>query len=298
MQAVRRQTQDIQEIEEGEARGAHMTAAALRTLAERWRNPPDLESLAEEAGVTPWHFQRLFSRWAGISPKRFSQFVAIGHARRLLRAQGADLLGASLDLGLSGPSRLHDLFLSVEAMTPGQYKRAGEGVAIRWGVGETIFGPVLAGQTERGLCWFSFLGDSGALDRHKAAMAADWPHATFIEDATVALAPIGYLDAKVSGAASPTLHLHLKGGGFQLKVWQALLSIPFAQALTYGAMASRIGHPGAARAVGNAVASNPVAFFIPCHRVIKATGALENYRWGEGCKRALLAWEACLAEGA
>jgi len=276
-----------------------MVAAAIERLATDWQAPPDLESLAAEAGLSPGHFQRLFKRHVGISPKRFAQFVTLGHARRLLR-EGAGLLEASLDLGLSGPSRLHDLFVVAEAMTPGEYKAAGAGLEIRWGVHDGPVGRALLATTPRGVCWLSFLtaGETG-VERHLAELRRDWPAATLVEDpaATAHAAARAFGAAAKVAAADGPLTLHVRGTNFQIKVWQALLTIPFGQVTTYAGIARCIGHPTSARAVGNAVGANPISLLIPCHRVIRGTGVLDNYRWGPVRKRALLAWEAAQVEG-
>ncbi|WP_114395496.1 methylated-DNA--[protein]-cysteine S-methyltransferase [Oleisolibacter albus] len=282
--------------DEDDPRALRAVAAAIERLARDWQAPPGLDQLAAEAGLSPWHFQRLFKRAAGISPKRFAQFVTLGHARRLLRQDGTDLLGASLDLGLSGPSRLHDLFVVAEAATPGEYKAAGAGLEIRWGMHQTGLGRALLAATPRGICWLSFLTEAEpGPERHLAELALDWPKARLLEDpgATAAVAARAFLPG---GDGQGPVTLHLKGTNFQMKVWQALLTIPFGQVATYAEIGRRIGSPTAARAVGNAVGANPVSFLIPCHRVIRGTGVLDNYRWGPARKRVLLAWEAARLE--
>ncbi|OYQ35382.1 6-O-methylguanine DNA methyltransferase [Niveispirillum lacus] len=276
--------------------GARLVADALRRLARDWQQPPSLAELAADAGLTQWHFQRLFKRWAGISPKRFSQFATLGHARGLLRRDGDnDLLGASLDLGLSGPSRLHDLFVVAEGVTPGEYKAAGKGMVIRWALHRTALGAALLAATDRGVCWFGFTGEGDDPADQLTALIRDWPHATLIEDPTPTQAAAASLDPATQGQGPLTLHL--KGTNFQMRVWRALLDIPFGSVATYAGIADRIGQPGAARAVGNAVGANKVAWLIPCHRVIRGTGILDNYRWGPVQKRTLLAWEAARLAG-
>lgn len=276
--------------------GARLVAGALHRLARDWQEPPALEELAADAGLTQWHFQRLFKRWAGISPKRFAQFATLGHARALLRGDGGnDLLGASLDLGLSGPSRLHDLFVVAEGVTPGEYKGGGRGLTIRWAVHRTALGTALLAATDRGVCWFGFTGDGDDPGEQLAGLARDWPHATLVEDPAPTLAAAASLDPAARGQGPVTLHL--KGTNFQMRVWRALLDIPFGGVATYAGIADRIGQKGAARAVGNAVGANRVAWLIPCHRVIRGTGVLDNYRWGPVQKRALLAWEAARLAG-
>ncbi|MEJ1998819.1 MAG: methylated-DNA--[protein]-cysteine S-methyltransferase [Maritimibacter sp.] len=250
-----------------------------------------LEALAAEMQMSPAHFQRLFSRWAGVSPKRYQQYLTLDLARNLLRDHHTTL-ETSGAVGLSGSSRLHDLFLRWEAMSPGDYARGGAGLVIRWGWFDTPFGPALVMATDRGICGLSFaaeIGEEAAL----AEMRARWPAAAFRED-----------PASLTGAVEAILgqsgqaHLHLIGAPFQIKVWEALLAIPSGQVTTYSDIANAIGAPGAARAVGNAVGRNPVGWLIPCHRALRKSGALGGYHWGLPVKRAILAWEAAREEGA
>ncbi|WP_404325883.1 methylated-DNA--[protein]-cysteine S-methyltransferase [Aerophototrophica crusticola] len=281
------------ELPDDDPLAARKVGAAIERLARDWQQQPRLEDLAAEAGMSPWHFQRVFKRWAGISPKRFAQFVTLGHARRMLREEGSDLLGTSLDLGLSGPSRLHDLFVVAEAATPGEYKAAGQGMEIRWGVHQTGIGRALLAATPRGVCWLSFLAEEGDTPaRHLAELALDWPRATLVEDPGATAKAAAQAFSPLAQPADGPVTLHLKGTNFQMKVWQALLTIPFGTVTTYAGIAQRIGHPTSARAVGNAVGANPISFLVPCHRVIRGTGVLDNYRWGPARKRVLLAWEA------
>lgn len=265
-----------------------LVAAAIERLARDWQAPPDLDALAAEAGLSPGHFQRVFKQWAGISPKRFSQFVTLGHARRLLGEDRA-LLDTALELGLSGPSRLHDLFVSCEAMTPGEHKTGGAPLEIRWGFHDGPLGRALLAATPRGVCWLGFVTPDGDA-AHFAEFRAEFPHARLIEDpaATVAAAQA----ALGPDGNRSQIPLHLHGTNFQLKVWQALLTIPHGKIATYKDVARAIGHPTSMRAVGNAVGANRVSVLVPCHRVIRETGVLDNYRWGPARKRALLAWEA------
>jgi AraC family transcriptional regulator, regulatory protein of adaptative response / methylated-DNA-[protein]-cysteine methyltransferase len=244
-----------------------------------------LEEIAAEMDLSPAHFQRLFSRWAGISPKRFQQYLTLGHAKRLLAARRTTLAAAG-EAGLSGTGRLHDLFLRWEAMSPGDYARRGAGLEIGWARAEGPFGPMIAMATDRGLCGLAFTGETG----ERAAMAdltARWPEAAFREDAA-ALAP----HLAPLSAGSGEARLHLMGGPFQIKVWEALLRIPGGHVTTYADIARAVGHPGAFRAVGTAVGRNPVSWLIPCHRALRASGGLGGYHWGVPVKRALLADEA------
>lgn len=280
-----------------EADAAHYRALTLtvRHLVDHWQDQPSLEELAGVAGMSPFHFQRLFTRWVGISPKRFVQFLTLDHAKRLL-AENQSVLGTALDVGLSGPSRLHDLFVACEAMTPGEYKAQGAGLTIRWGLHDSPFGHALVGSTERGVCWLSF-ADTGDAGEAMAEFRAAWPSARLVEDAgstrDVAARAFGWRRA----ADGEPLRLLLKGTNFQVKVWEALLRIPPGAVVSYEDVARAIGQPTAQRAVGAAVGRNPVCVLIPCHRVIQKSGVIHNYRYGVPRKRALLAWEQARAAG-
>lgn len=269
-------------------------AACIARLVERWPDQPALDALAGEAGLSPFHFQRLFSRWAGISPKRFGQFLTVEHAKRLL-AENRSLLDTALEVGLSGPSRLHDLFVACEAMTPGEYKALGDGLTIRWGFHETPLGRVLAGVTDRGLCWLSF--DDGDGTAAWAEFTGEWPAARLVEDreATepVVERALGHADAE-----TPPTRLLLRGTNFQVKVWHALLRIPEGAVVSYEDVARAIGQPTALRAVGAAVGRNPICLLVPCHRVIQKSGIIHNYRYGVPRKKAILAWEQARRMGA
>lgn len=286
-----------------------LVAAAIERLARDWRDAPDLDALAAQAGLSPGHFQRVFKRWAGISPKRFQQFVTLGHARRLLREaeRPPGLLDAALDLGLSGPSRLHDLFVTCEAMTPGEYQAGASGLEIRYAFHDCALGRVLMAATARGVCWLSFTGEGEGAEQaygvqeNLRQMRAQWPGARFIEDAAATRPALDALLGRGDGQGGSqgdrrTLSVHVKGTNFQIKVWQALLAIPHGAVASYEDVARAVGRPTAMRAVGNAVGANPVSWLIPCHRVIRKTGVLDNYRWGPTRKRSLLAWEAARDE--
>lgn len=249
-----------------------------------------LETLAADLKMSPAHFQRVFSRWAGVSPKRYQQYLTLDHAKRLL-AEHHTVLTTAEATGLSGAGRLHDLFVKWEAMSPGDYARAGEGLTLRWGWFDTPFGEALAMATDRGLAGLAFAGEVG----REAAMAdlkGRWPQATFVED-RAAVAP---LIASVFGQGPGETKLHLIGAPFQIKVWEALLSIPSGQVTTYSEIAGAIGAPKAVRAVGTAVGRNPISWLIPCHRALRKSGGLGGYHWGLGVKRAMLAWEAARAD--
>ncbi|MDR9392968.1 methylated-DNA--[protein]-cysteine S-methyltransferase [Roseovarius sp. SYSU LYC5161] len=248
-----------------------------------------LDDLASEMRMSPTHFQRVFSQWAGISPKRYQQYLALDHAKALL-AQRFTTLGTAHELGLSGSGRLHDLFLRWDAMSPGAFARRGDGLCLRWGRFDSPFGPVIAMGTDKGLCAMGFtdeLGDETTLEDLKAR----WPRATFSEDPSE-IAP-WVRSAFGTGLETP---VHLIGAPFQIKVWEALLHIPSGRVTTYAELARAIGAPRAVRAVGTAVGRNPVSFLIPCHRALRKSGGLGGYHWGLPVKRAILAWESARTE--
>ncbi len=265
--------------------------AAIRHLEAHYRDQPGLGELATAAGLSPYHFQRLFTRWAGVSPRRFMRYLAVDHAKAMLE-DAEPVLNAAFDAGLSGPGRLHDLFIGYEAVTPGEYKAMGAGVEIRYGLHEGPFGEFLLAATERGICALAFAGDDG-LDAELAELHARWPRAAIREDSayTASLAKAAFAATPARGEAP--VKLWLKGTNFQIKVWEALMRLPPGRLTSYGNIARAIGRPGAARAVGSALADNPVGWLIPCHRVIRASGRFEtDYRWGSARKRAMIAWEA------
>jgi len=248
-----------------------------------------LDDLARRLGMSPAHVQRVFSRWAGVSPKKYQQYLTLDHARRLLRDRFTTLDTAHR-VGLSGSGRLHDLFLTWEAMTPGEFARGGAGLTIRWGWFDSPFGPALVMATDRGVCGIGFAAETGA-EPAMADLRARWPGAAYAEDPaaleTAARAAFG------GGGAA---RLHLIGAPFRIKVWEALLSIPPGRVTTYAEIARAVGAPKAARAVGTAVGRNPISWLIPCHRALRKSGGLGGYHWGLPVKRAMLAWEAAEAE--
>ncbi len=260
---------------------------AIAFLAANFREQPTLSEVARHVGLSEFHFQRLFRRWAGISPKRFVQYLTARHAAGLLRAAGG-VLGAAHDAGLSGGGRLHDLFVNVHAMTPGEWKAEGSGVRIEYGFHPSPFGECLVGATGRGVCWLAFVAP-GTRRRALAELADAWPNAAL----RTAAARTHALADRIFGNRrnGQALDLLVKGTNFQIRVWEALLALPPGVVTTYEAIAARLGTPRSTRAVANAVARNPVAFLIPCHRVIRKTGALGGYHWGTSRKRAILAWE-------
>ena len=251
--------------------------------------PLSLEELASAMQMSPAHFQRVFSQWVGVSPKRFQQYLTLGYAKRLLGERFTTLATADA-VGLSGSGRLHDLFLRWEAMSPGDYATGGAGLTIRWGWFESPFGAALAMGTDRGLCGLAFAAETGR-ETAMEDLRGRWPAATFVEDAE-ALRP--WVEAAFAGSGEAALHLI--GAPFQIKVWEALLTIPSGHVTTYSEIAEAIGNPKAVRAVGTAVGRNPVSWLIPCHRAIRKSGGLGGYHWGLPVKRAMLAWESARAE--
>lgn len=277
-------------------------AEAAARLRDAGAEAPGLAELAGAAGLSASRFQRLFAQWMGVSPKRYRQHLSGARACAALRA-GEDLLSAALDAGLSGPGRLHDLTVAVAAASPGEVKTGGAGLDVAWGVAPTPLGPVFLASGPRGLMKLAFLGDGvpavSGDDEVAAALAelrADWPAATLARDDAAAAAMAGRVFAAWRGPEP--VHLFVKGTQFQLRVWEALLRIPEGALVTYGELAEALGEPGASRAVGGAVGANPVALLIPCHRVIRASGELGGYRWGEERKRLLLAAELAWREDA
>ncbi len=262
--------------------------AAIRHLEAHAAEQPSLAELAAVVGLSEFHFQRLFHRWAGVTPKTFLQFLTLGEAKKRLQASDS-LLRASHDVGLSGPGRLHDLFLSLEAMTPGEYKAQAAGLMLRWAIHPTPFGEALFAATERGLCGLAFVQEDAEADVE--TLRARWPEAGLVRDPAATAPYAEALEARVRGQAPRPLALLLKGTPFQLKVWEALLRIPEGALATYEGLAAAAGSPGAARAAGTALGANPLAYLIPCHRVIRATGAFGGYQWGAPRKRAILALE-------
>jgi AraC family transcriptional regulator of adaptative response/methylated-DNA-[protein]-cysteine methyltransferase len=267
-------------------------ANAIGYVAEHYQEQPSLEAMAGAANLSPFHFQRVFKRWAGVSPKRFLQYVTLAHAKRLL-VEDASVLDAALEAGLSGPSRLHDLFVSCEAMTPGEFKALGYRLVIRWGLHDGPLGRVLLGVTERGICWLSFVTEDEAAIIDK--FQREWQGATLVRDqaTTADYVRRGFELAERSREPLPLL---LRGTNFQIKVWEALLRIPFGHLVSYQAIADAVGQPRAVRAVGAAVGRNNISWLIPCHRVILSTGVIHNYRWGATQKRKLLTLESALAK--
>jgi AraC family transcriptional regulator of adaptative response/methylated-DNA-[protein]-cysteine methyltransferase len=266
---------------------------ALQFLNANYLHRPTLDEVAGHVHLSPFHFERLFQRWAGTSPKRFLQYLTKEHAKALLR-DSKSLLEAAYKSGLSSGGRLHDLFISCEAVTPGEYKLRGEGVTIRYGFHPTPFGECLLAKTERGVCALRFL-TAPSKPTALRELRDEWPAARFVKDDD----ETGEICQRIFRTASEDertqFHLHLRGTNFQLKVWQALLSIPAGHLTDYSDLATTIGAPKASRAVGSAVGRNPIAYLIPCHRVIRNLGVIGDYRWGHERKQAMIGWETAQA---
>lgn len=258
-------------------------ARAIKLIGESRSDHPSLQEIAEEIGLSPAHFQRVFSQWAGVSPKKYQQYLTLNHAKSML-SERMSLLEAADEVGLSSSSRLHDLFLSWEAMTPGTYAQKGAGLTITYDWRDSPYGEMLVMTTDRGICGMAFAAEMGR-NATFADMRARWPDANFVQDKAAVTAAGG----DVTGDAAK---LHLIGAPFQIKVWEALLAIPTGSVTTYGEIAVKIGNPKAVRAVGTAVGRNPISWLIPCHRALRKSGELGGYHWGLPVKRAMLAREA------
>jgi AraC family transcriptional regulator of adaptative response/methylated-DNA-[protein]-cysteine methyltransferase len=269
------------------SRHFEIVARAITFIRAHARSQPSLDEVAAAVHLSPHHLQRLFADWAGISPKRFLQYLTKEHARRQL-AESADVLSVAEEAGLSSPSRLHDLMVSCEAMTPGEIKSGGRGLAIGYGFAPSPFGGVLVGWTARGVCHFAFcVTDEAAM---LAELAAPWPAATLERDDVQAQALLRRIFPQAPTRG--TVHLVLRGTNFQIKVWEALIRIEPGRVISYRQLARQLGRPKASRAVGSAVAANTIGFLIPCHRVIREGGDVGQYRWGSERKLALIGWEA------
>lgn len=262
-------------------------AQAIEYIHQHFRDQPNLDQIARAINLSPFHFQKLFTEWAGTTPKKFLQYVSAEYAKKLLKEQNASLFEAAYETGLSGTSRLHDLFINVEGMTPAEYRDGGRALAINYSLSDTPFGKIIIASTSKGICFLSF--EDHAQEGLKK-LQEKFPHAAMVckpdqmqQDALL------IFNNKWDELSQ--IKLHLKGSPFQLKVWEALLRVPAGRVTTYGAIARNIELKNASRAVGSAVGSNPVAFLIPCHRVIQSTGALGGYMWGTTRKAALIGWE-------
>ncbi len=267
-------------------------AAAIDYIKDNFRSQPNLEKVAEKIHVSPFHFQKMFTEWAGVSPKKFLQYITIAHAKKMLKENQATLFDTAFETGLSGTGRLHDLFINIEGMTPGEYKNNGENLSINYSFAETPFGNILVASTFKGICHISFADDESAA---LAVLQKTFPKANYKQVVDLAQQNVLYIFTH-DWSKLNEIKLHLKGTAFQLKVWETLLKIPMGQLTTYGNIAQHIENPKASRAVGTAIGENPVAFLIPCHRIIQSTGIFGGYHWGSTRKTAMIGWEAAHTE--
>lgn len=263
-------------------------AEAIEYIKSNFKTQPGLDEIAEKVNLSPFHFQRLFTDWAGVSPKKFLQYLTVEYAKKLLQNNQATLFDAAAETGLSGTGRLHDLFINIEGMTPGEYKNGGESLTINYSFAESPFGNILVASTQKGICYMAF-----TRDEHQAlhALQAKFPSAAYKQMVDLIQQNVLYIFTH-DWSRLNQIKLHLKGTEFQLKVWETLLKIPMGQLTTYGTIAKKIETPKASRAVGTAIGDNPVAFLIPCHRIIQSTGLIGGYHWGSVRKSAIIGWEA------
>lgn len=263
-------------------------AAAIDYIRHNFKSQPNLDKVAENIHLSPHHFQRLFTEWAGVSPKKFLQYISVEHAKKLLKNKEVTLFDAAYETGLSGTGRLHDLFIKIEGMTPGEFKNGGESLLINYSYAESPFGDMLVASTPRGICYMAFTDNEkeglNDLQNH-------FPNASFKQRVDLVQQNALFIFSH-DWRKLHQIKLHLKGTAFQLKVWETLLKIPLGKLSTYGSIAKKINNSNAARAVGTAIGSNPVAFLIPCHRVIQSTGNFGGYMWGATRKTAIIGWEA------
>jgi AraC family transcriptional regulator of adaptative response/methylated-DNA-[protein]-cysteine methyltransferase len=271
-------------------------ARMIRYLNSRHTEQPDLATLARQAGLSQFHFHRLFAAWAGVTPKDFLQCLTLAHAKQLLR-KGASVLEATLDTGLSSPARLHDLCVNLEAASPGELKSGGEGWRLIFGFAQTPFGNCLVAASPRGICHLSFVESKNGREPVEA-LKEQWPRASLKHDVSVARATAARIfNESANGESRAPLRAFVRGTAFQVRVWRALLQVEAGHLISYGSLARAVGQSSAARAVGSAVANNPLAYVIPCHRVIRETGVAGEYRWGAIRKRAMIAWESAARGG-
>lgn len=263
-------------------------AEAITYIRQHFKAQPGLDEVARKVHLSPYHFQRLFTDWAGVSPKKFLQYISAEHAKQILKDGQATLFDAAYETGLSGPGRLHDLFVTIEGMTPGEFKNGGENLSIHYSYAESPFGPLLVASTAKGICHMAFADDEKKALRD---LQSQFPNARFRQMLDLIQQHALYIFTH-DWSRLHQVKLHLKGTAFQIKVWESLLKIPMGKLATYGDIARRIDSPNAYRAVGSAVGENPVAFLIPCHRVIQSTGLFGQYHWGSTRKTAMIGWEA------
>lgn len=262
-------------------------AEAIDYIKTNFKTQPSLDEVAEQVHLSPYHFQRLFSDWAGTTPKKFLQYISIEHAKRLLTDQQATLFDAAFETGLSGTGRLHDLFINIEGMTPAEYRNGGKSLSINYSFAESPFGNLLVASTKKGICYMAF-DDGEANTLHN--LKQKFPNATLHQKSDLIQQNALFIFQN-DWSKLPEIKLHLKGTDFQLKVWETLLKIPMGRLSSYHNIAEQIGSPKASRAVGTAIGSNPVAFLIPCHRVIQSSGKIGGYMWGNTRKTAIIGWE-------
>ncbi|ESR26088.1 methylated-DNA--[protein]-cysteine S-methyltransferase [Lutibaculum baratangense] len=268
----------------------------IEFILENWRDQPQMPEIAGHLGMDPVRLQRLFARWCGLTPKCFLQAITLDNAKRLLDQQ-ATVLETAYEAGLSGPGRLHDLFVVHEAMTPGEYRARGGGLTITYGFHESLFGEALVMTTPRGLAGLAFADGADGRAAMLEDMTRRWPAAEYVRDEAATEATARRIFDTGAWSPDTPLRVVLIGSDFEVRVWETLLGIPFGRATTYGDVASRIGRPTAARAVGAAIGRNPISFVVPCHRVVAGTGRLTGYHWGLTRKRAMLGWERAICEG-
>jgi AraC family transcriptional regulator of adaptative response/methylated-DNA-[protein]-cysteine methyltransferase len=263
-------------------------AEAITYIKENFKSQPNLDEVADKIHMSPFHFQRMFTEWAGVSPKKFLQYISVEHAKSILKGKQATLFEAAEETGLSGTGRLHDLFVNIEGMTPGEYKNGGENLSINYSYAESPFGNILVASTPKGICYMAF---ADAEKESFTSLQKAFPNANYKQVVDLIQQNALYIFTH-DWEKLDSIKLHLKGTDFQLKVWEALLKIPIGQLSTYGTIAEQIKNSNASRAVGTAIGSNPVAFLIPCHRVIQSTGTIGGYMWGSTRKTAIIGWEA------
>lgn len=262
-------------------------AEAIDYIKSNFKEQPNLDEVAEKVHLSPFHFQRLFTEWAGTTPKKFLQYISIEHAKKLLTHQQATLFDTAFEAGFSSPSRLHDLFVNIEGMTPSEYKNGGKNLSINYSFAESPFGNLIVASTLKGVCYMAFEDDE---EKAMNDLKEKFPNATFQRKLDL-LQQNALFIFQNDWSKLSEIKLHLKGTDFQLKVWETLLKIPMGQLSTYGNIAAQIGNPNASRAVGTAIGSNPIAFLIPCHRVIQSSGIFGGYMWGNTRKTAIIGWE-------
>lgn len=268
-------------------------ASAINYISGHFKDQPDLDQVAEQVHMSPFHFQRIFREWAGVSPKKFLQYLSLDYAKSIIKAPGSSLADTAMETGLSGPGRLHDLFVQIEGMTPGEYKQGGAALTIHYSFAESPFGNMIVASTSKGICYMAFADDE---EQALTELKQQFPQARYRQMTDMHQQQALYIFTQ-DWSRLHEIRLHLKGTSFQLKVWETLLRIPMGNAASYGQIAAALDRPAASRAVGTAVGDNPVAFLIPCHRVLRASGNIGQYHWGSTRKAAMLGWEAAKIYG-